>query len=186
MKFVCMSRASFLFRSWRKTLQKAGIVDISLSFNNDCDRQLLLLFLKVNLIPEWFVMVVCSCFVENCVSVSFGSGVKFELGCNAWCLGSVRIFEHRDGHCSVAIDLLFCNAKSDCKSVECSDCRQRVRWVLPLRSWSVIGLSNSLMLVFGLFVIYILHYIIYIYESLLIQFFSYDFYISFYRKSVII
>ena len=38
MKFVCMSRASFLFRSWRRKLQEAGIVDISLSFNNDCDR----------------------------------------------------------------------------------------------------------------------------------------------------
>ena len=39
MKFVCMSRASFLFRSWRRKLQEAGIVDISLSFNNDRDRQ---------------------------------------------------------------------------------------------------------------------------------------------------
>ena len=84
MKFVCMSRASFLFRSWRRKLQEAGIVDINLSFNIDCDHQVLLLFLEVNLIPEWFVMVVCSCFVENCVSVLFGSGVKFELGCNAW------------------------------------------------------------------------------------------------------
>ena len=37
MKFVCMSRASFLFRSWRRKLQEAGIVDISLPFNNDCD-----------------------------------------------------------------------------------------------------------------------------------------------------
>ena len=39
MKFVCRSRASFLFRSWRRKLQIAGIVDISLSFNNDCDCQ---------------------------------------------------------------------------------------------------------------------------------------------------
>ena len=84
MKFICMSRASFLFRSWRRKLQEAGIVDISLSFNNYGERQLLLLFLEVNLIPKWCVMVVCSCFLKNCVSVSFESGVKFELGCNAW------------------------------------------------------------------------------------------------------
>ena len=32
-------RASFLFRSWRKKLQEAEIVDVILSFNNDCDRQ---------------------------------------------------------------------------------------------------------------------------------------------------
>ena len=31
---VCISRASFLFRSWRRKLQEAGIVDIILSFNN--------------------------------------------------------------------------------------------------------------------------------------------------------
>ena len=56
-------------------LQEAGIVDISLSFDNDCDRQLLLLILEVNLIFKWFVMIVCSCLVENCVSISFGNDV---------------------------------------------------------------------------------------------------------------
>ena len=66
-------------------LQEDGMVDNSLSFDNDCDRQLLLLFLVVNLIPKRFVMIFCSCLGENyCVSVSFGNGVKFELGCNAW------------------------------------------------------------------------------------------------------
>ena len=40
MMVVCISRASFLFRSWRRKLQEAGIVDIILTFNNDCDRQL--------------------------------------------------------------------------------------------------------------------------------------------------
>ena len=39
MMVVCISRASFLFRSWRRKLQEAGIVDIILSFNNDCGRQ---------------------------------------------------------------------------------------------------------------------------------------------------
>ena len=39
MMIVCISRASFLFRSWRRKLQEAGIKDIMLSFNNDCDRQ---------------------------------------------------------------------------------------------------------------------------------------------------
>ena len=69
-----------------RLLQEDGINDISLLFVSDCDRQLLLLFLEVNLISILFVMIVCSCLVENCVSVSFGNGVKFEkfeLGCNA-------------------------------------------------------------------------------------------------------
>ena len=66
-----------------RLLQEDEIVDISLSFDNDCDRQLLLLFLEVNLISNLFVMIVCSCLVENCVLVSFGNGVKFELGCIA-------------------------------------------------------------------------------------------------------
>ena len=39
MMVVCNSQASFLFRSWRRKLQEAGIVDIILSFNNDCDRK---------------------------------------------------------------------------------------------------------------------------------------------------
>ena len=63
--------------------QEDGIVDIRLSFDNDCDRQLFLLFLEINLISQWFVSFFRSCLVENCVSVSFGNGVKFELGCNA-------------------------------------------------------------------------------------------------------
>ena len=89
---------------------------------------------KLNLISKWFVMIVCSCLVENGVSISFGNGVKFELGCNSWWLGSLRILEHRDGHCSVAVDFLFCDAKWYSKSIECCDCRQHVRWVLPFRS----------------------------------------------------
>ena len=39
MMVVCISRASFLFRSRRRKLQEARIVDVFLSFNNDCDRQ---------------------------------------------------------------------------------------------------------------------------------------------------
>ena len=81
-----------------------------------------------------------------------------------------RIIEHRDGHCSVAMCFLCCDAKSYFKSVECSDCRQQIGCILPFRSWSVIGLSISLLLVFELYVIYILHFIIYIYKSLLILF----------------
>ena len=115
-----------------------------------------------------------------------GNGVKLELGCNVWWLGSVRIFEHRDGHCSVAMVFLFCDAKSYSTIIEYSDCRQHVRWVFPTRSWSAIRFSSFLLLVFKLFIIYILHYIIYTYKSLLILFFSYDHCISFYRKSVII
>ena len=38
----------------------------------------------------------------------------------------------------------------------------------------MIGLSNSLLLVFGPYIIYILHCIIYIYKPLLILFFSHD------------
>ena len=39
MMIVCISRASFLFRSWEWKLQEAGIVEVVLSFDNDCDRQ---------------------------------------------------------------------------------------------------------------------------------------------------
>ena len=74
----------------------------------------------------------------------------------------------------LAMGFLCCDAESFFKSIECSDCRLHVRWVLPFRSWSVIGLSSSLLLVFGLYIIYILHCIIYIYKSLLILFFSHD------------
>ena len=48
------------------------------------------------------------------------------------------------------------------------------------------GLTSFLLLVFKLFSVYILHYIIYTYKSVLILFFSYDHCIRFYRKSVII
>ena len=84
-----------------------------------------------------------------------------------------------------SMDFLFCDAKSFSKSIECSSCRQQVRLVLTFRSWSVIGLSNSLMLVFGLFVIFILHYITYIYKSLLILFFSYDLVLVFIAKALL-
>ena len=43
---------------------------------------------------------------------------------------------------------LCCDAKSYFKSVEGSDCRRYVGCVLSLRSWSVIGLSSSLLLPF--------------------------------------
>ena len=46
-------------------LQEAGIVDISLSFDNDCDRQMMLLLREVNPISKWFVMIVCSCLVTK-------------------------------------------------------------------------------------------------------------------------
>ena len=65
---------------------------------------------------------------------------------------------------------LCCVAKSYFKSLECNDCRQHVGCVLPFRSWSLIGLSSSLLLVFGLYVIYILRCISYTYKSLLILF----------------
>ena len=59
-----------------------------------------------------------------------------------------------------------------------------VRWVLPFRSWSVIGLSSSLLLVFGLYIIYILHFFICIYKSLLILFFSHDLVLVFIAKAL--
>ena len=78
MMVVCFSRASFLFRSWRKKLQEAGIVNVILSFNTDCDRQ-------QN--QSDFLMV---CYdrlflfgAENCVPILFGNGVKLEFGGNA-------------------------------------------------------------------------------------------------------
>ena len=38
---------------------------------------------KINLISKWFVMIVCSCSAENCVSILFRNGVKLEFGGNA-------------------------------------------------------------------------------------------------------
>ena len=35
MMIVCFSRAIFLFRLWRCELQKAGIIEVVLSFNDD-------------------------------------------------------------------------------------------------------------------------------------------------------
>ena len=61
--------------------KEVGIVDISLSFNNDCDRQPVVSGSQSD--SRIVFRVVCFCFVENCVSVSFGSGVKFKLECNA-------------------------------------------------------------------------------------------------------
>ena len=51
--------------------------------------------------------------------------------------------------------------------------------------WSVIGLSTSLLLVFGLYIIYILHCIIYIYKFLSILFFSHDFVLVFIAKALL-
>ena len=54
MMFAYMSRASFLFRLWRRMfyLSAPGSWNrrYELTFDNDCDRQLLLLFPEVNLI----------------------------------------------------------------------------------------------------------------------------------------
>ena len=80
MMFVCMSRASFLFRSWKRKLQEAGIVNIKLLFNNDCDRQLLLLFSGSQSDYER-VCYDCLYFFgrELCFDLVW-NGVKFEFG----------------------------------------------------------------------------------------------------------
>ena len=79
---------------------------------------------------------------------------------------------------------LCCDPNSYFKSVECSDCRQHVGCVLPFRSWSVIGLSSSLLLVFGLFIIYILHCMTFIYKYLLILFLVMILYLAFIAKAL--
>ena len=53
-------------------------------------------------------------------------------------------------------------------------CRQHIGWVLPFRSWSVIGLLSFLLPVFVLYVVYVLRCIIYMYKSLLSFVFNYD------------
>ena len=50
----------------------------------------------------------------------------------------------------------------------------------------MIGLSSSLLLVFGLYIIYILHFNIYIYNYLLILFFSHDLVLIFIAKALLI
>ena len=56
---------------------------------------------------------------------------------------------------------------------------------LPFRNWSVIGLSSSLLLVFGLYIIYVLHCIIYIYKSLLVLFLNHDLVLVFIAKALL-
>ena len=78
MMIVCISRASFLFRFWRRKLQEAGIVGVILSFDNDCDHQQ----------NQYDFQMVCyDCLfllgVVNCVLILFGNGVKLEFGGNA-------------------------------------------------------------------------------------------------------
>ena len=68
---VCISRASFLFRSWRKKLHEAGIVDVILSFSNDCDRQQNQSDFQMVCYDRLFLFG-----VENCVSILLGNGVK--------------------------------------------------------------------------------------------------------------
>ena len=54
-----------------------------LLFDNECDRQLILLFLEFNLIFKRFVVIVCSCLAENCVSILLVNGVKLEFEADA-------------------------------------------------------------------------------------------------------
>ena len=61
MMVVCISRASFLFRSRRRKLQEAGIVDVILSFNNGCDRK------QNQSESKWFLMIVYSCSAQRTV-----------------------------------------------------------------------------------------------------------------------
>ena len=112
---------------------------------------------KVNLISKWFVMIVCSCLVGNCVSISFGNGVNFEFAMP----GELDLYVYLN--IEMAIVLLQWISFSAMPS----------RTLNPLSVvtvgsmsgglchsvvWSVIGLSSFLPLVFGLFVIYIMHY----------------------------
>ena len=61
---VRISRASFLFRSWRRKLQETGIVGIILSFNDDCDRQQNQSDFKMVCYDRLFLIG-----VENCISI---------------------------------------------------------------------------------------------------------------------
>ena len=92
MMIVCISRASSLFRPWRKKLQETGIVDVILYLNDDCDRQQNQSDIQMVCYDRLFLFG-----VENCVSILFGNGVKLEFRGSALSLGSVRILEHRDG-----------------------------------------------------------------------------------------
>ena len=75
---VCISRASFLFRSWWRKLQEAETVDVILSFNNYCDRQQNQSDFQMVYYDHLFLFG-----AENCVSILFGNGVKLEFRGNA-------------------------------------------------------------------------------------------------------
>ena len=78
-----------------KKLQETGIEEVILSFINDCDRQQNQSDFQMVCYDRLFLFG-----AENCVSNLFGTGVKLEFGGNALLLGSIRTFEHRDGHWS--------------------------------------------------------------------------------------
>ena len=66
--------ASFSIPLRRKKLQEAGIVDVILSFNNDCDHQ--------QNQPDFQMVSYDHLFlfgVENCASILFGNGLKLEF-----------------------------------------------------------------------------------------------------------
>ena len=63
-----------------RLLQEAGVVDMNCHSTTTATANCCCCFLEINLISNWFLMIVCFCLVENCVSILFGSGVKLEFG----------------------------------------------------------------------------------------------------------
>ena len=115
---------------------------------------------KVNLISKWFVLIVCSCLVENCVSISFGIGASLSFDAMP---GDLDLYVYLNIEMAIVLlQLIFFLVLPSrySKFIECSDCRQHVRWVLPFcslesnwvvkfpaaRLWAVCNLYTALWL----------------------------------------
>ena len=137
---------------------------------------------KVNLISKWFVIIGWACLVENWVPILFGKAWSLSLDAMP---GDLDLYVYLNIEMVIVLLQLIFSAMPICTLNPFS-----VVIVGSLSGGfyhSVIGvrLSNFLLIVFGLCIIYILHYIFYICKSLLIVFFSYDFVLVFIAKALL-
>ena len=113
---------------------------------------------KVNLISKWFVLIVCSYLVENCVSILFGIGVSLSLDAMP---GDLNLYVYLNIEMAIVLlQLIFFPVLPSRNLNQLSVVTVGIMLGGFCHSvvWSVTELSSFLLLVFGLFVIYILHY----------------------------
>ena len=80
-----------------------------------------------NLISEWLAMTGFSVSCRElllCLTLS-GNGVEIVCGGDAWLLGSVRILEHRGGHCSSSMKSFSAKSSRTLNPLSC-DCGRHI------------------------------------------------------------